>query len=39
MTGQAAMSVPLYWSKAGLPIGMHFSVKVGDAVAGAEQPI
>ena len=30
MPGQAAMSVPLYWSKAGLPIGMHFSAKVGD---------
>jgi amidase len=24
MTGQPAMSVPLYWNEAGLPIGMQF---------------
>lgn len=29
-TGQPAMSVPLQWSKAGLPIGMHFVGKYGD---------
>ncbi len=29
-TGQPAMSVPLYWNSAGLPIGAHFSAKFGD---------
>jgi amidase/6-aminohexanoate-cyclic-dimer hydrolase len=30
MSGQPAMSVPLAWSKAGLPLGMMFSAKLGD---------
>ena len=30
VTGQPAMSVPLYWNEAGLPIGMHFVGKWGD---------
>ena len=29
-TGQPAMSVPLQWNNAGLPIGMHFAGKYGD---------
>jgi len=29
-TGQPAMSVPLYWNDAGLPIGVHFSARFGD---------
>jgi amidase len=29
-TGQPAMSVPLYWNDAGLPIGMHFVGRFGD---------
>ena len=29
-TGQPAMSVPLYWNAAGLPIGTHFMGRVGD---------
>ena len=29
-TGQPAMSVPLYWSDAGLPIGTHFVGRFGD---------
>jgi amidase len=29
-TGQPAMSVPLYWSAAGLPIGIHFVGRFGD---------
>jgi amidase len=29
-TGQPAMSVPLYWNEAGLPIGMHFIGRMGD---------
>ncbi|MCU0447512.1 MAG: amidase [Microscillaceae bacterium] len=29
MTGQPAMSVPLYWSSAGLPIGSMFTAQVG----------
>jgi amidase len=30
ITGQPAMSVPLCWNEAGLPIGMHFTAKYGD---------
>jgi len=30
VTGQPAMSVPLHWNKAGLPIGMHFVGHWGD---------
>jgi amidase len=30
MSGQPAMSVPLAWNKAGLPLGMMFSAKFGD---------
>jgi amidase len=30
VTGQPSMSVPLYWSAAGLPIGTLFSARVGD---------
>jgi amidase len=30
VTGQPAMSVPLYWNDAGLPIGMHFVSRYGD---------
>jgi amidase len=29
-TGQPAMSVPLYWNDAGLPIGLHFVGRFGD---------
>lgn len=29
-TGQPAMSVPLHWNEAGLPIGMHFVGRFGD---------
>jgi amidase len=29
-TGQPAMSVPLAWSQAGLPIGIHFVARFGD---------
>jgi len=29
-TGQPAMSVPLHWSDAGLPIGTHFMARAGD---------
>jgi amidase len=29
-TGQPAMSVPLYWSEEGLPIGTHFAGRFGD---------
>jgi amidase len=30
MSGQPAMSVPLAWNEAGLPLGMMFSAKLGD---------
>ncbi|HEY65270.1 MAG TPA: amidase [Caldilineae bacterium] len=30
VTGQPAMSVPLYWNDEGLPIGMHFMGRFGD---------
>lgn len=30
MTGQPAMSVPLYWNKEGLPIGVHFAARFGE---------
>ena len=29
-TGQPAMSVPVYWNEAGLPIGVHFVGRYGD---------
>jgi amidase len=30
MTGQPAMSVPLFWNEEGLPIGTHFVGRFGD---------
>jgi amidase/6-aminohexanoate-cyclic-dimer hydrolase len=30
MSGQPAMSVPLAWNKAGLPLGMMFAARFGD---------
>ena len=30
VTGQPAMSVPLYWNAANLPIGIHFVGRFGD---------
>jgi amidase len=30
MTGQPAMSVPLYWNRAGVPIGVQFAGRLGD---------
>lgn len=30
MTGQPSMSVPLHWSKSGLPVGVMFTAKMGD---------
>lgn len=30
VTGQPAMSVPLFWNEAGLPIGVHFMGRFGD---------
>jgi len=33
VTGQPAMTVPLYWNEANLPIGMHFVGRFGDEAA------
>ena len=30
VTGQPAMSVPLYWNADGLPVGAHFMARMGD---------
>jgi amidase len=30
LTGQPAMSVPLFWNEEGLPIGTHFTGRFGD---------
>ncbi len=30
VTGQPAMSLPLHWNQAGLPIGMQFASRWGD---------
>ena len=30
VTGQPAMSVPLHWNGAGLPVGMQFVARLGD---------
>jgi amidase len=30
VTGQPAMSVPLYWNAQGLPVGAHFAARFGD---------
>jgi amidase/6-aminohexanoate-cyclic-dimer hydrolase len=30
MSGQPSMSVPLAWSRSGLPLGMMFSARYGD---------
>jgi amidase len=30
VTGQPAMSVPLWWNRAGLPIGVHFMARFGE---------
>jgi amidase len=33
ITGQPAMSVPLYWNADGLPVGAHFAARFGDEAA------
>jgi len=30
LTGQPAMSVPLFWNSEGLPVGVHFAARFGD---------
>jgi Asp-tRNA(Asn)/Glu-tRNA(Gln) amidotransferase A subunit family amidase len=30
LTGQPAMSAPLFWNRSGLPIGVHFAAPFGD---------
>jgi amidase len=30
LTGQPAMSVPLHWTKDGLPVGVHFMARFGE---------
>ena len=30
MTGQPAMSVPLFWNDQNLPVGVHFAGRLGD---------
>ncbi|MYE15211.1 MAG: amidase [Gemmatimonadetes bacterium] len=30
ISGQPAMSVPLYWNRAGLPVGVHFVARAGE---------
>jgi len=32
LTGNPAMSVPLYWNSEGLPVGVHFMARFGDEV-------
>jgi amidase len=32
VTGQPAMSMPLFWNEAGLPVGTHFVARYGDEV-------
>jgi amidase len=29
-TGQPAMSLPLHWTRAGLPCGVHFTARIGE---------
>ena len=33
ISGQPAMSVPLFWNDAGLPVGAHFAARFGDEAA------